>query len=178
MKTGSMRVGLVLLAAVTILTAEAIAQERKKYSFVVPPGVSKYTQTHVIEVGDVPGHQLRIFELRSVYTDQAPAYDGVKVKETTARAFSDYIEGSGTASGYTIDSLENGDKIFSRLAIHSHTTVAADGGKKLGFRTVRTITGGTGRFSGIRGTILGGGGSDLKTGVSDNWNEGEYWIEK
>jgi hypothetical protein len=32
--------------------------------------------------------------------------------------------------------------------------VAADGSKKLGFRTVRTIPGGTGRFSGIRETIL------------------------
>lgn len=118
--------------------------------------LAKYTKTHTIDVGDVPNHQLRIFELHTVYTGEAPVYDGVKVKET----------------------LENGDKIYARLAIHSHTAVAADGTKKLGYRAITTLTGGTGRSSAIRGTLLGGGGSDLKSGTTDAWTEGEYWFEK
>lgn len=176
MKTHAALLGLVLAA--NVFVTDAWAQGRTKVKFITPPGISKYTQTHTIEVGDVPNHQLRIFELRTVYTDVAPAYDGVKVKERVARAFSDYIDGSGTATGYAINMLENGDKIYERVAIHAHTAVAADGSKKLSYRAVITLTGGTGRFSGIRGTLLGGGGSDLKTGLTDPWTEGEYWIEK
>ena len=51
-------------------------------SFVSPPGVSTYTQQHEIEVGDVPGHKVRIFEIRAKFTDEAPRYAGVKVVET------------------------------------------------------------------------------------------------
>lgn len=179
MKMRSALLGLVLVSCVaSLLVTDGWAQEKKKFSFIAPPGISKYTQTHIIDVGDVPGHQLRIFELRTVYTDKAPVYDGVKVKERVSRGFSDYTDGSGTATGYAINILENGDKIFERLAIQAHTAVAPDGSKKLGFRAVTTLTGGTGRFLGIRGTLVGGGGSDLKTGTSDTWTEGEYWIEK
>ena len=101
-------------------------------------------------------------------TGDAPSFDGVKVKERFARAVSDYIDGSGTATGYAVNILENGDKVFERLAILAQTAVAADGSRKLGYRAVTTLNGGTGRFTGIRGTLLGGGGSNLKTGVSDN----------
>ena len=52
------------------------------YSFVSPPGVSTYTQQHEIEVGDVPGHKVRIFEIRAKFAGEAPRYAGVKVVET------------------------------------------------------------------------------------------------
>jgi hypothetical protein len=179
MKTRTALVGLVLISSmVAFVVAEGWAQEKKKYAFITPPGIAKYTKTHIIDVGDVPNHQLRIFELQTIYTDKAPEFDGVKVKERVTRAFSDYVDGSGTAMGYAINILENGDKVFERLTIQAHNVAAADGSKKLGYRSVTTLTGGTGRFSGIRGTLLGGGGSDLKTGISDAWTEGEYWFEK
>jgi len=167
---------LLLLWVVNLGVSDASAQARKK--FVSKPGTSKYTQTHIIDVGDVPNHQLRLFELHTVYTGEAPDFDGVKIKERFARAVSDYIDGSGTATGYAVNILENGDKVYERLTIQAQTTVAADGSKKLGYRSVMTLSGGTGRFMGIRGTLLGGGGSDLKTGISDAWTEGEYWFEK
>ena len=167
---------LLLLWVVTFNVDNASAQEKKK--FVWKPGTSKYTHTHIIDVGDVPNHQLRLFELHTVYTGDAPDFDGVKVKERFARAVSDYIDGSGAATGYAVNILENGDKVFERLAIQAQTAVTADGSKKLGYRSVTTLNGGTGRFTGIRGTLLGGGGSDLKTGLSGEWAEGEYWLEK
>jgi hypothetical protein len=40
-----------------------------------------------------------------------------------------------------------------------------------------TLTGGTGKFKGIRGTLRGVATTDYKT-VSDNSAEGEYWIEQ
>ena len=167
---------LLLFCVVGFGVSETAAQGKKK--FVSKPGASKYTQTHIIDVGDVPNHQLRLFELHTVYTGDASDFDGVKVKERFARAVSDYIDGSGTATGYAVNILENGDKVFERLAIQAQTTTAADGSRKLGYRSVATLSGGTGRFTGIRGTLLGGGGSDLKTGISDAWAEGEYWFEK
>jgi hypothetical protein len=170
--------GLIVASVATFATTDGWGQEKKKFSFKAPPGLGKYTQNHVIDVRDVPGHQLRIFELRTAYTDVAPEFDGVKVKESWAHGFSDYINGSGAAMTYGVSLMENGDKVYSRTAIHSQTVTAADGSKQLTFRTVQTLTGGTGRFTGIRGVLLGGGTSDLKTAVVDAGTQGEYWIEK
>ena len=74
-----------------------------------------------IAVGDVPGHQVRIFEIRAKYTNDAPVYAGVKVVEGWTRALSDYTNGSGRSSGYGISTLENGDKIFSSFETLLHT---------------------------------------------------------
>ena len=60
---------------------EISAQEKHKYSFITPPGISVYTQQHEIEVGDVPGHKVRIYEIHSKYTAEAPSYLGIKVVE-------------------------------------------------------------------------------------------------
>jgi hypothetical protein len=88
----------VMLAVSVIASAvdQASAQAKKKYAW--KAGTSKYTQTHVIDVGDVPNHQLRLFELHTVWTGDAPEFDGIKVRERVARAVSDYIEGSGNAT--------------------------------------------------------------------------------
>jgi hypothetical protein len=60
----------------------------------------------------------------------------------------------------------------------AHTAVGADGGRRLSFTTVTTLTGGTGKFKGIRGTLRTSGFSDLKTGTSGTQTEGEYWFEQ
>jgi hypothetical protein len=97
MKARAAFLGLLLLFGVgTFGVGNASAQAKKK--FVSKPGTSKYTQTHIIDVDDVPNHQLRLFELHSVYTGDAPDFDGVKVKERFARAVSDYIEGRESAT--------------------------------------------------------------------------------
>jgi hypothetical protein len=43
---------------------------------------------------------------------------------------------------------------------------------------VTTLTGGTGKFATIQGTLRAGGVTDFKTGTSGNVTEGEYWFEK
>ena len=42
------------------VAVSASAQQKQRVSFVLPPGNSKYTQQHVIDVGDVPDHKLRL----------------------------------------------------------------------------------------------------------------------
>jgi hypothetical protein len=171
--------GMALLMAIWLAvgSGEALAQQKHKFSFKAPSGTTKYTQTHVLDVGDVPGHQVRIVELQSKYPGEAPTYDGVKVVEIRTVLVSDYTEGNGNAITYSVSSLENGDKIFLRGTLMSQTTVGADGARRTSFTSVTTLTGGTGKFKGIRGTLRGSGFTDLKTGTSGTQTEGEYWFE-
>ena len=181
MKTLRSKVGkasAVLFTALVLSASGASAQEKHKYSFKAPDGVTKYTKQHILDVGDVPGHQIRVAELHTVYTGEAPVYAGMKVKESWGRLSSDYVDGSGHAVNYTIAVMENGDKFFSRTQLLAQSSVGADGARRLSFTTVTTLVGGTGKFMGIRGTLRGRGMSDLKTGTSDNHTEGEYWFEK
>jgi hypothetical protein len=79
---------------------------------------------------------------------------------------------------YAVLQMANGDKIFNQSEGLSQTSVGADGGKKTTFSTVTTLSGGTGKFATIRGTLRGSGLTDFKTGTSGNVTEGEYWFEK
>ena len=177
--SGVARVLAVLVAAwLGAVSGAALAQERHKYSFKAPPGTTKFAQTQVLDVGDVPGHQMRITESLSKYPGDAPVFAGVKVTEARGVLVSDYVEGSGTALTYIVSTLENGDKIFSRATILTHTSVGADGARRTSFTSVTTLTGGTGKFTNIRGTLRGSGFSDMKSGTSGTVAEGEYWFEK
>ena len=166
-----------VVACLVFSSGEASAQQKHKFLFKAPPGTTKFTQTHLMDVGDVPGHQVRIAELQSKYPGEAPVYDGVKVVEARAVLVSDYIDANGSSFTYSVSTLENGDKIFARTEILAHTTVV-DGARRTSFTSVATLTGGTGRFKGIRGTLRGSGFSDMKTGTSGAQTEGEYWFEK
>lgn len=169
---------LAALIATGLVAAPTSAQEKHKFSFTTPPGASVYTQQHEIEVGDIPGHKIRIYETRAKYTGEAPSYAGTKVVEYWTRATSDYTDGSGRASGYGVAVLENGDKIFSRYDVLTHTVVESDGSRRTSVATVATLTGGTGKFSTIRGTLRSAGGTDFTRGTTGSKTEGEYWFEK
>ena len=60
-------------AALTVFgSAEAPGQEKCKMSWEVPAANAKYTGQHAFDVGDVPGHQVRIFEA-APYLSRRPA---------------------------------------------------------------------------------------------------------
>jgi hypothetical protein len=89
---GGLRILLALAACglVVFAASDAWTQQKQKYLFKAQPGVSKYTQQLAIDVGDVPGHQVRVLELYSNYTGEAPVYSGVKVKEGWLRTITEY----------------------------------------------------------------------------------------
>lgn len=178
--TGGIARLLVVLVAASLgaVSGETLSQEKHKYSFKAPPGATKYGQTQVLEVGDVPGHQMRLTETLSKYPGEAPVFAGVKVTETRGVLASDYVQGSGNALSYGVYTLENGDRIHVRTTILTQTSVGADGGRRTAFSSVTTLTGGTGKFMNIRGTLHGNGFTDLKTGTSGTVTEGEYWFAK
>ena len=161
-----------------VAPATTLAQQKFKYSFTAPPGVTKYTQQHMLDVGDLPGHQIRIATLHTKYTNEAPEYDGVKVVEAFAWLSADYVNTSGHFTQYAVSHMANGDKVFSHVEGLLQTSTGAEGSGKSAYAVVTTLTGGTGKFATIRGTIRGSGVTDFKTGTTASPSEGEYWFQK
>lgn len=74
--------------------------------------------------------------------------------------------------------LASGDKIFARANIVSHNLSWRDAAKKgAENRVAGPITGGTGKFAGIRGTMRNASQFDPKTGSNDSRFDIEYWIQ-
>jgi hypothetical protein len=167
------RAALLAGSLLLVVPAAALAQQKVKMSPPDPGAVTKYTQQHAFDVGDVAGHQIRIASLQTKFSDQAGNYDGVKFVESSGWLTSDYINGSGRFATYTVLLMANGDKVYSRGEGLSQTTVGADGARKTTFSTVTTITGGTGRFATLRGSSRGSGTTDFKTGATTSTAEGE-----
>jgi len=85
---------------------------------------------------------MRVYELHTKFTSEAPAYDGIKVVEAWTRGFSNYTNGSGHFVTYGISLLENGDKIFSASEGLPNSVVGPDESRKSTFNDVTTLTGG------------------------------------
>jgi len=60
------------LALTPICFSTVSAQERCKVSEETTAAKSSYTQQHVLDVGDVSGHQIRVFELHRTYSNDSP----------------------------------------------------------------------------------------------------------
>ena len=65
-----------MCVAVALAINESFAQER--LIFEVSAENTKYTKQHIIDVGDVPGHQVRVFEIHRAYPSNAPTSNGDK----------------------------------------------------------------------------------------------------
>ena len=162
--------GLALASSVT----DSLAQQKQTVSYKSSAENSKYTQQHVIDVGDVPGHQVRVFEIYRSYPNNPPVINGVKLKESWSRSLSDYTDNNGPANGYTVYVLEHGDKFFSRYSGLSHST----GPGKIASTTAGPITGGTGKLVGIRGMMRSTSVAEPKAGVIETQYDIEYWMDK
>ena len=108
MQTGN-GTGIRLLVAITLgvtlplcSIAAGWAQEKHKLAYTLPAALSTFTQQHALDVGDVPGHQVRIFAVHRTYPKDLLVVDGVRVVEEWLRGYSDYIDINGPAWGYGI----------------------------------------------------------------------------
>jgi hypothetical protein len=160
------------LAALPI--GDSAAQEKQRVSFKVSAPNTKYTQQHLIDVGDVPGHQVRVYEIYRSFPDNPPLINGVAIKEQWTRGVSDYTDNNGPGFTYTIYVLANGDKFFTRGALLAQSA----GSGKLTANTVAYITNGTGKVAGIQGIVRTVASADPKAGVNEVQTEIEYTIGK
>ena len=165
-------------ATLTLLgISGAWAQQKHQVSFKNLGENTKYTEQHAMDVGDVPGHQVRIYEIHYTYPNNPPVFEGVRLVESWTHGYSDYIDTNGRHWGYATYILENGDKFFARNDGSSQTVVNADG-KKSTATGVTTLSGGTGKVRGIQGTLRYVVIFDPKAGLNEGQVEGTYWIEK
>ena len=159
---------------VAVPVCSAVAQEKQKVSYKVTSENSKYTQQQFLDVGDVAGHQVRSYEIYRTFPTNAPVINGAKMKEQWTRGISDYTNGDGTSTVYSVYVLENGDKLFTR-----GTVLARNAGPgKIATVTINYITGGTGKLAGIQGIIRSSGSSNPKSGFNEIQTDIEYSIGK
>jgi hypothetical protein len=83
------------VALVLFAIPQVSAEGRCKMAWETPAADSKYTQQYTMDVGDIPGHQIRIVELHRVYPNDKPNCEGLKRVETWNHGFSDYVDRNG-----------------------------------------------------------------------------------
>jgi hypothetical protein len=157
------------MAMLSLAATDLLANESQRVFFPTSAENTKYTQQHLIEVGDVPGHHVRLFEIRRTFPNDPPIIGGLALKEEWNRGLSDYTDSSGPASFYGVYVLENGDKFFTYS-----TAVSRKAGAGLSAVTVGRITGGTGKFANMRGTIYAVRTADPSAGINEGQTEIEY----
>jgi len=160
----------VALISAAALFAAPQARAQQKYTISQAPSASShFVKEHLIDVDDVSGHQLRVYEVRNEYPEKDFALAGVPVKELVSHGMSDFVGRSGPFTAYNVYTLEDGNKVFTRLS------GTAQGGKSV---FVENFVNGTGKFRGIRGQMRGNierapGSNSLTVELS-----GEYWLEQ
>jgi hypothetical protein len=160
--------------AIALPTGQALAQQKQQVSFKSPAANTKYTQQTTIDVGDVPGHQVRVFEIHRTYPSDAPVFNGLKMTEMWTRGITDFTDGTGSSVNYSVYIMENGDKFFSRTALVAQGL----GSGKFTTASAGSVTGGTGKLVGIQGIVRTTGMAQPTAGVNENQTDIEYWIAK
>ena len=137
-----------LCLAMAFSAGDALAQEKQHVSFKASAENSKYTQQLVLDVGDVPNHVMRAFEVHFTYPSDPPVINGLKVVEAWGRGLADYTDGNGSNMVDNVIVMENGDKFFTRLNGVAWKTTDKPATTQVGY-----ITGGTGKLTGMQGTV-------------------------
>ena len=170
---------------VPLLAVPGAAQDRCKWSSDGNSGsTTSYPQQLNIDVGDAPGHIVGGYEIHSVAGPNAkPNCEGLKDKESWTHGYRDYRDRNGHTWGYTVTTLENGDKIYQEYSGTTETAVAADGSTKTTTDNVVTWTGGTGHYQAVRGierdhiAVDWAKGESKPTAIHSS-ADGEYWFER
>ena len=161
------------------LCGHALAQEKHPMIISAENVKSHYTQQLAIDVDDVTGHQVRVFEFQRLFPVGArPEIDGEKIVEQWSRGFSNYAGGVGPAWNYTTYITDRGNKIFAQTIGTSDTTARANGSRYGSYHGTQQFVGGTGHFAQIRGAFVDVSefDTDPSTGFSKGTSRGEYWF--
>lgn len=165
------------ITAVGIPAAWAQTPLKNAISFQVSAENSQYTKQQNIDVGDMPGHYIRIFEFRRIFPKNNALFAGVPVKEQWTRGTADNVGHDGHVVAYVIYLMENGDKIYGKYEGDSQgATGQPTGRRNVSGNTI--LTGGTGKFRAIRGILHTINVIEPEKLFNEVKNEGVYWMEK
>jgi len=165
---------LVALFGICALAASSAAWSQQKYPLKQWDSEGGYVEERAIDAGDFPGHQVRIYQLKYKYPKKDLVFVGVPVIESMTTGISDYTNWSGQFTTYSVFTLEDGNKVFTKGGGNNQSE--AGGARK--FAYVDNFVGGTGRFRGIRGQVRGGGERAAGAKSITVTSSGEYWIEE
>lgn len=157
---------------------DALAQEKQRVSYKVAAANTKYTRQYAIDVGDVPGHQVRVYEIRREYGKDGPVIAGERIVDQWTRASTDFIDLNGAGVTYNVFVLGNGDRFFTRSTQLTESIPNADGSVKSTTYTVGRITGGTGKYRDIRGVTKSASAVNIKEGIVETQFDIEYWMDR
>jgi hypothetical protein len=160
----------IAVLAVSLSAGCVLAQTKQQVSLRIPFENLKFDTSQSVEVGDVPNHIVRVFDLHYLLPGSAPLINGIKLKEIWQRGTANITDGVGTTSSYFVVLMENGDKFFVRNEAIIQRTATG----KLASAGVGHIFGGTGKLASIQGTTRNATTFDPRAGVAD---EGELDIE-
>jgi len=121
---------------------------------------------------------VRVYEIRYEYPKKDLAFAGVLVKQSMTRGMSDYINWNGSFTTYSVYTMEDGNKVYSRSAGTTQSTTNTEGQRAFKFSFVENFVGGTGKFKGMRGQMRGGGERAAGAKSLSQYSDGEYWIEE
>ena len=156
------------------------AQEKHPISISSEGAKTRFIQQLAIDVDDVRGHQVRVFENHRIYSaDKQVTVAGERIVESFGRGLSDYVSGIGPVFGYITLVTDKGNKIFLEFSGTSETRPTETGSRRGTYNGTARITGGTGPFSNIRGYLVDSTryDTDPKTGYNIGEFRGEYWFE-
>jgi hypothetical protein len=154
----------IALLAVSLSAGCVFAQTKQQVSLRIPFENLKFDVSQSVEVGDVPNHIVRVFDLHyTLPSNSAPLINGIKIKEIRQRGTANITDGIGTTSSYFLYLMENGDKFFVRNEAIIQRTAAG----KLASTGIGHIFGGTGKLASIQGTTRNATTFDPKAGVAD-----------
>lgn len=172
----TVQIGALLLLA----HGDVLAQQRFPIETTGEGIKSRYVQQHTIEVGDVPGHQIRVQEAHRTNLGSAHVIDGIKITDVWVRGMSDYTNGVGPAWGYVVWAMEDGNKIFVNYTGTSESKATSSGSRRGTYHGISRLIGGTGRFAKIRGQTVDV--AEFDTDPANGYNrasgKGEYWFEE
>jgi hypothetical protein len=107
----------------------------------------KYSVGQNVEVGDVPNHFMRLFEVHG--SVPGAMINGVKITEVSTRGVAELMNGrGGSPAAYVTFAAENGDKFFARNIVSVQPS-----GNKMRSTWSGTVIGGTGKFANLQGTM-------------------------
>jgi len=157
------------------------AQEKRPISISSEGAMTRFIQQLAIDVDDVSGHQVRVFENHRIYaTDKQAMVAGERIVESFGRGLSNYVIGIGPVFGYTTLVTDKGNKIFLEFSGSSETRPTETGSKRGTYNGTARFVGGTGQFLKIRGYLVEEAkyDTDPKTGYNFGEFRGEYWFEQ
>ena len=175
-KTCALATKAVSIYMLVAATTSVWCQQRQTVVISTPATSTTYTQQLAIEVGDVPNHQVRAYEVHRVYGgSDAPVIAGQRVKESWQRAMSDYIDLNGLNNSYVVYVMESGDRFFARGHVLSESNPTTDGQMITKSYSMYDIWSGTGKFKNVRGTIKSETTSNIKAGINQTRSEVTVW---